>query len=309
MNEITIVIPTHNRYQKLKALLDSIRIHRTPELDSIIAVDDSPTITDIESEFRDLSLKQISLSRRAFISKSKNIGWRAAKTDFVYFIDDDNVIDDTTIEPVYQAIRRSDRNGAVAPAVLYKSRPDLVWVYATPFLNSRLIHNLVGRNLPRNPSLEYRFLSTDALPNASLIRRSALEEIGGFDESLVVNSSMDLALRLKSKGWRVMADTGAFIYHDVEPPGEFGWWASHGASDPARVNHEIRDWFQIMRRLHGGETLFTLRTMVESSRFVLPNLLAYAVMGRERRKIVGNLLVGYAQALLGLVGTNHKSMP
>jgi len=170
-------------------------------------------------------------------------------------------------------------------------------VYATPFLNRRRVFNLVGRNLPRNPSLEGRLLKTDALPNASLVRRSALEEVGGFDERLVVNSSMDFAQRLKAKGWGVYAFTGAYTFHDVDVPGQVGWWAGHGTVDPERVRYELRDWFVITKRLHPKDALFRVRYGVASLRFVLPNLLAYILRGKRRRALLGSLIQGYAEGL------------
>lgn len=293
---IGIVIPTHNRYEKLRALLTSIAEHWTDKIESVVVVDDSTEPEPLGSEFQHIGLRQIILDSRVFISRAKNIGWKSTKTDYVYFIDDDNEIDGSTITPIISAISKSDRIGALMPAVLYKSRPDLVWVYATPLLNGRMKHDLVGRNLPRNNIFENIFLETDALPNASIIRRHALEEIGGFDEQLFVNSSMDLCLRMKAKNWNVFSFTGAFIYHDAEPPGQLGWWAVHGASDPERVRYEIRDWFIIMRRLRGNNPLFTVQAVAES-RFIVPNTLAYLVRGRTRILLVQNLLRGYLEGL------------
>ncbi len=180
------------------------------------------------------------------------------------------------------------------PAVLYKTRPDLVWVYATPFSNSRMKHKLVGRNLSRNQNFEKRLLQTDALPNASIVRREALEDVEGFDEQLVVNSSMDLCLRIKAENWQVFSYTGGFVYHNVEPPGKLGWWATHGASDPERVRYEIRDWFIIMHRMQGNKRFFGIRALVES-RFVVPNLFAYLLRGSTRRRLGKSLLTGYLE--------------
>ena len=294
---VTIVIPTHNRYGKLKALLRSIRKYRPKELDSVIVVDDSENPIEIAPEFPTLSIRHKVLNERVFISRAKNIGWRDAQTEFVFFIDDDNIVDRRTISQVYQIISGMDDVGAVMPAVLYKSRPNLVWVYAAQFLHSGPRFNLIGRNLPRNTALEGRLLEADALPNASIIRKKALDDVGGFDERLVVNSSMDLSLKLKSTGWRVLSFTGSFIYHDVEPPGKMGWWAAHGSSDPQRVRYEIRDWFMIMHMIHGGRRLFILRAVFESLRFILPNLLAYVLRGKSRWQLVTNLLKGYLEGL------------
>jgi GT2 family glycosyltransferase len=304
---VGIVIPTHNRYGKLRALLASIQHWKTSEVSSVVVVDDSDEPVDLTKDFDSINLKQIHLGRRTFISKAKNIGWKSLMSEYVYFIDDDNVIGEETIATVFGIISKSKSIGAVMPAVLYKSRPDLVWVYATP-LASRggLKHQLIGRNEARNSSLENRLLNTDALPNASIVRREALESVDGFDETLVVNSSMDLCLRMKANGWKVFAYTGGFVYHDVEPPGRLGWWAIHGAIDPGRVRYEIRDWFILASRLRRNERFFRIRTIV-ASRFVVPNLLAYFLRGRERSKLARSLITGYLEGLRFMLLTEHPT--
>jgi GT2 family glycosyltransferase len=295
---ISIVVPTHNRYSKVLNLLQSLRRHRSEHVDSVIVVDDSDVKTRITG-FEDLDLSQVMVERRVFISKAKNIGWKSSSSEYVYFIDDDNVIDETTIDPAFDLAERSPHVGALMPAVLYLGDQNLVWVYATPFLNRRHELNLVGRNLRRNPELEGLVLRTDALPNASLVRRRAIEEVGGFDERLVVNSSLDFAQRLKAGGWSVIAFTGSKTFHDVELPGKIGWWASHGTADPARVRHEVRDSIRIARRLRRNETAATLSSAVLSLKFVAPNLLAYLIRGNSRGRLAGSILQGYFEGVLG----------
>lgn len=239
-----------------------------------------------------------------FISRAKNIGWRAAQTPFVYFIDDDNVVTPTTFEGTLRLIASTDRMAAVVPAVLYKDQPSLVWVYATPLSPHRWGHVLLGRNLPRNAALENRQFETDALANAALVRRVALDDINGFRETLTVNSSADAALRFKQRGWGVIAHTGCFILHDVEPPGRVGYWAQHGIADPDRVYHEIRDWFSLMRSLHPNDRFFTIRATLRASGFMLPNGLSYllrpSLSGRESFK---QLVRGYLSSVkLSLAG-------
>ncbi len=293
---IGVVIPTHNRYEKLGNLLASIREHWKGRVDSVVVVDDSDIKKDLHG-FDEIRLRHIRINSRVFISKAKNIGWRSSQTDYIFFIDDDNIVGDKTLDPLSEVIRGAASLGAVMPAVLYKSEPNVVWVYATPFLNQRKDLNLVGRNLPRNPSFENRLLETDALPNASLVSRRALEEVGGFDERLVVNSSLDFSQRLKAKGWKVVCNTGALIYHDVEVPGRMGWWAAHGSVDPERVRYELRDWYLIMAKLHHGEKLLKLRLTLMSFRFALPNLLAYLLRGKSRRRLLNRLLIGYLEGI------------
>jgi len=262
------------------------------KVSSVIVVDDSTVKEDLDG-FDEIVLTHVRIPERIFISRAKNIGWKLSSTELVFFIDDDNVVGDETLGPVLDAVQSSGDIGAAMPAVLYKSQPDLVWVYAEPFLNRRLKLNLLGRNKPRNPVLEKRFLSTDDLPNASLVRRRAIEEVGGFDERLVANCGLDFTQRLKSRGWRTVSCTGAMILHDVEAPGRIGWWAIHGAVDPDIVKYQISDWFIIMQRLHGQTRLLFLRSSVGSLRFVLPNIVAYLARGESRLLLMKNVLLGY----------------
>lgn len=300
---VSVVIPTHNRKDKLYRLLKSLE--ERPEFKGcpIIVVDDSESPPELGSAFPTLDIRHLVSPRRIFISKAKNLGWQNANTDLIYFIDDDNVVEETTFQPLFQKIASSPSIGALMPGVVYASNPELVWVYATPFLNSRLVLNLVGRNAPRNPLLEGRLLLTDALPNASLVRVKALRQVGGFDERLVVNSSLDFAQRLKGSGWGVYAHTSGIIRHDVELPGKLGWWATHGSADPARVRFELRDWFLISKRLHPQTSLFRPRFALMSLRFVGPNTAGYMARSKERTRLLRSLLTGYVE---GFELTGHR---
>ncbi len=296
MKSVTIVVPTHNRYARLRNLLTSIRLHWNREFSTVVVVDDSTELQELD-EFEDINLQHLKFESRVFVSRAKNVGWKAARTEFVFFIDDDNVLGKDTTQPLVETMALSDTTGAVMPGVLYKSRPDLVWVYATPFRDSRLGMSLVGRNSPRNPEFENKLLRTDALPNASLVRRSALEQVGGFDERLVVSSSLELCQRLKANGWKVISNTSSLIYHDVEVPGHPGYWAAHGAADPELVRYNLRDWFLIMKTLHPHEELFRLRYTARSMSFVIPNFVAYLMRGGSRSKLIGSLARGYVEGI------------
>jgi len=278
---VSVVIPTHNRMKMLKALLDSLKESCDKLIHEIVIVDDSTISTNFP---RMNKIVHIRLKNRALISRAKNIGWKKTSSSYVWFIDDDNVVDNSTLHPMLEILQNRADIAALMPAVLYKRKPELVWVYATPLRKNRWGHILLGRNEVRNPLFENRLLNTDALPNSCLVRRSVLEQIGGFNESLAVNSSSELCLRIKQKGYKVFACTSSFIFHDVELPGKLGWWASHGAADPLRVKSEVTDWFQLMKILHPNERFFTLKAVVRASGFLVPNFLAYVIRGRRKRK-------------------------
>ncbi|PSN94637.1 hypothetical protein B9Q06_03555 [Candidatus Marsarchaeota G2 archaeon ECH_B_2] len=306
MPRFTIVIPTHNRYDKLRNLLKSIDFTKPVGLEEIIVVDDSSRKVEIENEFPCLNIHRIVSSERLFISRAKNLGWRKATSDIIFFIDDDNIVNHRTFVPIIDKLAKSKCIGALVPAVLYKNRPDLVWVYATPLAKDRWSHVLIGRNKPRNPKIENRFLDTDALANSSVVKRSVLELTNGFEEKLSVNSSADLCLRIKKMGFKVYAYTGSFIYHDVTPPSGFGWWAEHGTQDPLRVNNELKDWILLMRFLHFKDNLFVFHAMLRSMRFVLPNMLVYIFKGKRPHYLVKNVITGYLDGFSRALKFNYN---
>jgi GT2 family glycosyltransferase len=296
----SIVIPTHNRYEKLKNLLDTIDRVNPPNLEEVIIVDDSEKKEHIFTGYGNLAIRIITSENRMFISEAKNRGFSETTSGIVFFIDDDNQVDESTFYcPVKLLIENSDF-GAVFPSVLYQRAKEIVWVYATPFKKHRWGHELIGRNRKRDPWIENRTIDIDALPNSFAIRKSALEQVGGFSKHFPVYNSAYLALSLKENGWRVVAHTGSFIYHDVELPLEFGYWAEHEVSDPDRVKIEVADWFRFMRVVHRRESMFLVRALARSAFFIAPNSIAYILKGNKLKyKLIRKEIEGLIDGLKG----------
>ncbi|MCI4317671.1 MAG: glycosyltransferase, partial [Thermoplasmata archaeon] len=265
LEQLSVLIVTHDRAELLGKLLESLERTGGDRWASVVVIDDSVQPLRTEGRFPRLPLRHRVLPERVYISRAKNLGLREIDSPFVLIIDDDNTLSDSTLARPLQALAEDPRRGAVMPAVLYRAAPDLVWVYATPFLPDRWGFDLVGRNRPRAPALEGRRLPTDALPNAAFFRTEALRSVQGYDERYRSNSSADLCQRLKWNGWLVEADTGSFVLHDVEPPGRPGYWAAHTVTDPTRAYHEARDWFRFEFAVHHGESHLGVRALYRAA--------------------------------------------
>ncbi len=239
-------------------------------------MDDSSEPTVHREEFPGLDLRVVRLEERSFISRARNVGLAHVRSEFVYVVDDDNLCDPSTLAHPLSSLREDRSIGGLMPAVVYHRRPDLVWVYATPFRRDRWGFVLVGRNLPRDPAWENRRLPTDALPNAAVFRTDTLESLGGYDERMPVSSTADLCQRLKAAGWGVWADTHARTRHDVEPPGARGFWGEHSV-DPARQYFDKHDWFLFQARVHGRGPGFSTRALLHAAPFLATSLLGFAL--------------------------------
>jgi glycosyltransferase involved in cell wall biosynthesis len=245
-------------------------------------VDDSPQPSVGSSEFPSLDLHVVRHESRQFISAARNRGLAMVDEEYVLMVDDDNVVVPETFDHPLRSMEEDSRLAAVMPAAFYREAPDLVWVYACPFLPGRWKFQLIGRNRPRDPVWENRVLPTDALPNAAFFRRDRLREAGGYDPQLPVNSSADLCQRLKGAGGSVRADSHAWTFHDVEPPGRPGFWGAHGG-DAERTVWERRDWFVLQRRLHPSGSFFPLQALVHAAPFLASSGLSYLLREDVKR--------------------------
>ncbi|MHB8566487.1 MAG: glycosyltransferase family 2 protein [Nitrososphaerales archaeon] len=296
--KISIVIPTYNREAKLNRLLRSIVDSKIETDYEVIVVDDSDTEIDsiIYSTLGE-SFHIIRNPKRRFISTAKNIGWRASRGEYVFFIDDDNILPRNTVDLLSAKLDTDRQIGALMPAVYYERNRDLVWVYSAPFAKGKWNFNLIGRNSIEKEKPKDRLIPTDALPNASMIRKAVLEKIGGLDESLPINSSCDLCQKIKKCGFEAYALTSTSTYHDVSLPSTPGYWAEHASEDYARRYYEVRDWFDLMSRLHAGENLLVLKEFLRSLFFLVPVGAGILVHPTRRKQ---SLRLIYASMLRGL---------
>ena len=270
---VDVVVPTRDRPLQLARLLDDLGA-QTVLPASVTVVDDStrPIPAPRSARLPISTVRRASTGRS--ISAAKNLGWRDGSAPLVAFVDDDNRLPPGLLAGLAADLDEHPGWGAVMPGVLYRRRPDLVWVYAAPFRAGRWAFELIGRNAPRDHRLERSPLPTDALPNLSMIRRSVLRAVGGFDERLPISSSADLCQRIKAAGWEVWADPRWLTEHDVEPPGAPGYWAEHTIADVERHRLETADWLRFHARWNARDTLFPVRAGYHALGFLGPHLLA-----------------------------------
>ena len=112
--EVSIVIPTKNRSEKLRKLFHSI-LKQTILPKEVIVIDDSDdsrndkVIQQLRKQFLDKGIKIRHImprNERKSISKARNIGAKEAKGDIVLFLDDDVIIDENYLEEILKVFER-----------------------------------------------------------------------------------------------------------------------------------------------------------------------------------------------------------
>jgi len=199
-DHLSVVIPTHERPAALARLLASI-LPPGPGLGSleVVVVDDGSA----PQTYDDLARAHPGVTwfwePRSGPATARNRGWREATGDVVVFVDDDCVLAADTLA------RLRDATG-VAEAVGATIQPLQSGRLIADFMHAE---HLVTHKVQDG---EVRWLVTACVA----VRRTALELLEGFDESLTHpgGEDVDLSFRLREAGLRMDVCREAVAYHD-----------------------------------------------------------------------------------------------
>lgn len=183
---VSVVIPTFNRRDLLGEAVESALQQTYPEVE-VVVVDDGSTdgtpafLESMKDRIRGLRLP------RSGVSAARNAGIAASTGDFVAFLDSDDLWDPDKIERQMELFRRHPETGMVGGGCRYIGPGG---------------QRLSGEeNGPPVVGLAELQIST-ALPGSAsnvLVRRSVLEDVGGFDPTLFRAEDRELWIRIAQR--------------------------------------------------------------------------------------------------------------
>ncbi len=135
---------------------------------------------------------------RSTAARGRNAGWRATASDFVLFLDGDTVLDPNFPQRAMEAL-------ASDPTIT------AVWGHRRELHPERSLYNRV---LDLDWVVKPGF--TDYCGGDVLLRRQALVEVGGYDESLIAGEEPELCRRLRMKGARILHIDAPMTGHDLD---------------------------------------------------------------------------------------------
>lgn len=215
---VSIVIPTHNRVDMARRLIKSILEGKYKNYE-IILIDDyssDGTYKILKKEFeKKEKIKIYRNTKNLFTAATRNKGIGLSKGDFIFFIDDDNVLDKRTIAELVSAFLEDVMLGEVGPVNYnFNDKRKILW--------TRTIRNMFTTKTyqPRQLNGFSRKKSWDTvdIPNAFMVRASVIKKNRiRFNELFeIMYEESDFAYRIRNAGYSVKTIKNAKIYHDIE---------------------------------------------------------------------------------------------
>ncbi len=194
---VSLVIPARNAARTVRRCLDSVvPMLQSGFLTEILCVDDGSVdaTCEIASSYPITTL----VGKGEGPGAARNLGWRAARGDLVWFIDSDCVAHSGSLAKL---LAQFDSSRIAGVGGSYSN------LYPESLVATLIHEEIVARH--RRMESEVNFLATFNV----VYRRSVLEEVRGFDESLKLAQDAELAYRIRDHGYRLRFESESVVAH------------------------------------------------------------------------------------------------
>jgi glycogen(starch) synthase len=212
---VSVIINTYNREQELCKAIESFSWQRHQNFELIVV--NGPSTDGTRAMLERFSSKiRIAHCKEANLSMSRNIGLSLAMGEIIAYIDDDGIPEPDWLEELCKPYEDPAVGGVGGylrdhTGFAYQSKVVACDRYADAHLFGSIeVAHKAGVS-DRGPGSKLYFSPTGC--NSSF-RRSALKQIGGFDEEYAYFlDETDVAIRLIDNGWAVVYAPTAEVHH------------------------------------------------------------------------------------------------
>lgn len=200
--DVSVIMPCYNSGSYLLEAIQSIKDNIEIANYEIIIIDDGSTDTKtitiikaLKDEPNLITLSQINKGPAA----ARNAGIDIAKGIYLLFLDSDNKIRKTYVNKAISAFSKDSSLGVV---------------YANPII----FGNVTEERIYKSRSFDFAFLFTgNYIDMCSVVKKAAIDEVGGFDENMIGLEDWELWIRLAKQDWKFyFLDEDLFEYRITE---------------------------------------------------------------------------------------------
>lgn len=222
MEKTAIIILNWNGVELLERFLPSVILY-TPNYNTDIIVIDNGSNDDslelLKSKFQ--SVRVVELDKNYGFAEGYNRGITHIKGyDYLFFLNSDVEVTKGYLEPLISILKNNDDVVSVQPKVLSYSNKEyfehagasggLIDMFGFPYCRGRIMNRTEKDVGQYNDSCEIFWASGAAM----LVRAEVFTSFGGFDKDFFAHmEEIDLAWRLRNKGYKIMVEPKSVVYH------------------------------------------------------------------------------------------------
>ena len=212
MTEVTVVIPNYNGIGYLKDCLDTLREQSCKRYSTILVDNGSEdgSVAFVQAEYPWVEI--LALDKNYGFCRAVNEGSRAARTPYVFLLNNDTKLHGDCIEEMLIMMKQHPRCFSCSARMIKMNEPEklddggdyycaLGWAYA------------LGKDRPWKNYLKPRRIFA-ACGGASMYRRNVFERIGYFDEThFAYLEDIDVGYRARIYGYENWYCPKAVVWH------------------------------------------------------------------------------------------------
>jgi GT2 family glycosyltransferase len=213
MPRVSAVVLNYDGRHHLEKLLPSLASQTHPDLD--VAIVDNGSRDDSVSWLRANwpEVEIVALQANVGVTPALNMCVQAAREDLVLLLNNDIELDPDCVAELVVALQRYPGSAVAAPKLLDLNRRDVIDgagdTYTWAGQANRRGHGMPDRGQFDSPAEVF-----GACGGAALYRRSAIAEIGRFDERFfAMYEDVDWSFRAQLRGWACSYVPTAVAYH------------------------------------------------------------------------------------------------
>jgi N-acetylglucosaminyl-diphospho-decaprenol L-rhamnosyltransferase len=208
---IAVVIVTYNAEEDIERNLRELRAQEGVALD-VLVIDNGSSDRTLERISADGDVRVIANGENRWLAPAWNQGFAATRGEYVLFLTPDTSLPDpSTLSALVAALAERPKAGLAGPQLVDEDGSDLLnGTYRFPSVRFQVAAALgvtgLRRRRPAARATRPGTREVDIVNGACMLaRRTALEDVGGFDNRYQLYwEEIDLARRLRDRGWAVL---------------------------------------------------------------------------------------------------------
>lgn len=233
---VSIVVPVFNRLELTRNCMSAVVRNTPPDSYELVVVDNASSDGTREwllAQQQECALHAvINLENRGFAAAC-NQGARAARGQYVLFLNNDTEVEPNWIEPLIDVLDTEPQVGAVGSKLLFADRTiqhaGVIVVdhrkLGDPLLALHIFARLPEAHPDANARRSYKAVTAACM----LVRRDAFWLCGGFDESYWNGyEDIDLCFALAQRGFSIVYEPRSVVIHHESQSGPERWRCAKG---------------------------------------------------------------------------------